>query len=78
MSTDVGFVQHTPDGYPHCLKCNKPVDEWAWEAPCEVRWRVAATRCIMRPTLVHTGEIIITITCHGEIWKASNWRGRLE
>ena len=25
----------------------------------------------------HTGEVIVEVRCHGEVWRASNWRGRL-
>lgn len=77
MSTDVGFVQHTPEGYPHCLKCDKPVDQWEWEQCFEVYY-VSNGSYMMRPAMRYTGELIITISCHGEHWKASNWRGRLE
>jgi hypothetical protein len=71
-TTEVGFVRRESDGFPICLKCNRPVDEWDYETPVERihSWNGSSMA-------VHTGEIIVTIKCHGETWRASNFRGRL-
>ncbi|RWF33760.1 hypothetical protein [Mesorhizobium sp.] len=29
------------------------------------------------PRRVHTGEVIVTVSCHGETWRVSNKRGKL-
>jgi hypothetical protein len=60
------------DGRPWCNVCNQYAEEFGVETPVETVWlpnRIAR--------YAHTGEIIVTVKCHGEIWKESNWRGRL-
>jgi|TARA_Y100000034_G_scaffold122071_1_gene167076 hypothetical protein len=58
---------------PHCLMCNRQVDFYKVETPVsEIVWGGDYTR------FKHSGEIIVTVECHGEKWRASNWRGRLD
>jgi hypothetical protein len=57
--------------WPHCEKCNKPVDE------VEVENCLDYTSNGFYLVPHYTGERILTIRCHGEKWKYSNWRGAL-
>lgn len=59
------------DGFPHCNICNQPVGEFHIEYPLEIK---SIYPYIQKG---HTGEIIITIKCHGDLFKISNWRGIL-
>lgn len=52
-----------------CMKCGRPVNSWIIDTPVESDGSSLITR--MR----RTGEIILTVECHGEKWRASNWRG---
>lgn len=58
---------------PWCDQCNKKVDSFQWETPVDTIYDAATGGA----RFIHTGEIIVTVECHGEKWKASNWRGRL-
>jgi hypothetical protein len=60
------------DGFPSCEKCKRPVDSVEVETPVECIDDSPAS-----PILVHTGERIYTIGCHGEYWRWSNFTGRL-
>lgn len=62
-----------PDPFPFCEKCGRQVDRFEIETP--VRRAPNIQTGYMQAE--HTGEVILTITCHGETWKASNWHGRL-
>lgn len=46
-TTDVGFVRREVDGFPICLKCNRPVDEWGRTKLAPLRRR---TTCQPRVT----------------------------
>ena len=55
---------------PWCIQCDRPVETVKWETPVETIFiRSYEVR------YVHTGEIIVSVECHGERWRASNWRG---
>ena len=56
---------------PWCNKCNRPVESFTIETP------LVAIPYPGEPTLHqdYTGEIILTIECHGEKWRASNLWG---
>lgn len=56
--------------YPWCQRCNKFVEAFSIETPMSV---VGAPPKFHE----HTGEIIVTVECHGEHYVESNWRGRL-
>lgn len=58
---------------PFCEKCKRVVESFEWETPVTV---VPSDRYFRE--MVHTGEIIVTIRCHGEEWAMSNFRGRIE
>lgn len=55
-----------------CDICNKPAERYKVETP-------VVSVCIDRlmREKQHSGEIILTVECHGKQWRASNWRGRL-
>jgi hypothetical protein len=55
---------------PHCIKCNKIVDYFQSETPVGPQ-----RRSPLPDRYEHTGERIITIKCHGETFKWSNWKG---
>lgn len=57
--------------WPQCTVCGKPVDSIQWDTPVDCVWGYHG------PTPFYTGEIIITVKCHGEIWTFSNWQGVL-
>ena len=57
-----------------CRKCNAQVDFFEIETPLQ---EVPDERLPGLMKKVHTGEIIVTVECHGERWRASNRRGRL-
>lgn len=60
------------DGIVRCEKCGRQVDEFIVETPiAEVPWNSGFRK------FEHTGEVIITVRCHGETWRASNRRGKL-
>ena len=56
--------------YPWCERCNKYVDVIGTETP------VIACHTPRGSWYEHTGEVIVTVRCHGETWQMSNWRGR--
>lgn len=56
---------------PFCLRCQRTVEEWSVETPVETVWSYLGGQQF------HTGEVIVGVKCHGEAWKASNWRGRM-
>jgi hypothetical protein len=58
-------------GVPWCTKCNKPVENVERQTPIEI------DSYYRFPTHRHTGEVIITFSCHGESFTISNWRGIL-
>jgi hypothetical protein len=60
------------DGYPSCAKCNRLVDSIEVETPFEYLEESPASSI-----LVHTGERIYTVTCHGENWRWSSFTGAL-
>ncbi len=70
----VANINHRPDpaGPLFCEKCQRAVEEFQWETPLE---EIAFGPNDVRMQL--TGEVIITVRCHGEVWAMSNWRGRL-
>lgn len=71
QSTDLTIFSNSEGSdLPWCNKCNKPVDF------CEVIGRIFSTHPSNHlPHTKPTGEKIITIRCHGEQFKVSNWRG---
>lgn len=66
---DVANVLTWSKSPPFCLKCNRPVEYWSYETPVETiqGWQGSVT--------LYTGEIIITVGCHGETWKESIFQG---
>ncbi len=66
--------RHRPDppARPFCEKCQRTVEEFQWETPLE-----EITCGPHNVRMQRTGEVIITVRCHGEVWAMSNWRGRL-
>jgi hypothetical protein len=60
-------------GVPHCLKCNRAVDSYEIEMPFTESQPSGAPHAIP----ARTGEIILTVSCHGEEWRVSTWHGRL-
>jgi hypothetical protein len=58
--------------WPHCVRCNRPVDFVEWETP------VTIVHGYFGSAAEHTGEVILTFRCHGETFKISNWRGVVE
>jgi hypothetical protein len=67
--SDVDFDK--PQSVPWCIKCNKQVDSVA------VEFRVVPKDWQPFPETIYTGEVIMTVTCHGESFKVSNWYGVL-
>jgi len=63
-----------PHNYPFCEVCQRPVDciefEYRLETVCG--WEDGGVL-----HYYHTGEIIVTVRCHGETFRMSNTRGRL-
>lgn len=54
---------------PWCNVCNKPVDEIWRDTPLKaVLWPDGMTRS------QQTGQVIITVRCHGEEWTETYWR----
>lgn len=51
-------------GYPWCTVCNKEVESFEIETP-------VARNPWSGQLVGHTGEVIVTIKCHGEKWKQS-------
>lgn len=57
----------------HCEKCGRQVDEWT------INWVI-----VRQPhpsgyvEARQTGEVIVTVKCHGETWRISNRRGKLD
>lgn len=49
-----------------CTKCNRSVDSFRIETPVDV-----ANYGFGYARLEHTGEIIVTVECHGEIYRQS-------
>lgn len=58
-----------PDGSIWCEVCNKPVESVSLETPVEQRFDLATGL----PSLRHTGEQILEVSCHGETARLSNW-----
>jgi len=56
---------------PFCTKCGRSVDMVECEYVIELMSRYPY------PRYDHTGEIILAIRCHGEVFEISNWRGVL-
>lgn len=71
MTAKTGLAPIKIGQMPFCLRCQRPVASCGIETPFETihGWQGSIS--------THTGEIIVTVQCHGETWKASNWRGRL-
>ncbi|MER9524036.1 hypothetical protein NKI96_10670 [Mesorhizobium sp. M0292] len=63
-------VDHVQVVGTRCPKCDIPID---------FDWIEYVTREIADPLprREQTGEVIVTLTCHGETWRVSNKRGRL-
>ncbi len=57
-----------------CHKCDKHVDLFEVETPIQ---DVPDERLPGLMKKVNTGEIIVTVECHGERWRMSNRWGRL-
>jgi predicted oxidoreductase len=73
MGQDVGPAKGWPEsGLIHCDKCGRAVDTY------HIEWGTTVKEGRPYAKRVHTGEVIMTITCHGETWRASNKRGRLD
>jgi hypothetical protein len=75
------LLQLSEDDYlnpPWCNRCQKLVDEWSYETSIAEKPRGLFGEYPYLREFVNTGEIIITVKCHGEVWKASNWRGWLK
>jgi hypothetical protein len=53
--------------------CNKPVDGWSIEYGMNTIHSYAGQSFI-----VSSGEVIVTVRCHGESITISNWRGIIE
>jgi len=74
MANDL-TVNQTPEGYfaAYCNRCGRHVDKVSWEWPMMTGYDSDG---IMgsRPT----GEVVVTIECHGEIFSASNRRGEIK
>lgn len=66
-----GGISKTEDGEVTCLRCKRPVDH------VRVEWPHLTTDENGLAVKRRTGEVILTIECHGEKWKASNWYGVL-
>lgn len=77
MAKEVGHTASPSEGWPWCEQCHKPVEEWSYETPIAEKPSGMFSRSYFRE-FENTGEVIITVKCHGEVWRASNWRGRLE
>jgi hypothetical protein len=60
------------DPYPHCIKCGRRVDSFRIETPA------VKEGPRYQDKFVNTGEVIFTVECHGETWRASNWRGLID
>lgn len=73
MTNDV-TLQKFPDHIPFCEKCGRQVDYFEVETPVQ-RVEDQFSGYI---TASHTGEVIVSVTCHGETWKMSNWHGRID
>lgn len=75
MANDL-TINRTPEGYfaAYCNKCGRHVDTIEYETPIQAlpNWK----RFGMLEGK-HTGEVIITIKCHGETFTVSNWRGEI-
>lgn len=56
-----------------CVQCDDAVERWSLETPIAPR---ASNSGIVE--MEHTGEKILTVECHGEKWRVSNRRGRLD
>lgn len=68
--------------WPYCNVCNKPVADIEYENVIETIWGMwgpngPGDNSGPTPFAHHTGEIIVTIRCHGEVYRVSNFRGRL-
>lgn len=61
-----------PDTNPVCSKCRVSIEEYELEMP------TATTHCPYGPSTGSTGEVIVTVECHGEKWTASNLRGKIK
>ena len=58
---------------PFCEVCKRPVEYLHLATPIrEARGGGNGIR-----QMENTGEKIITVSCHGETWAFSNWRGRV-
>jgi hypothetical protein len=57
--------------YPWCEKCGRYVDKFSIDTPVDRFTHLGVTY------QEHTGEIICTVECHGEVYIGSNIRGRL-
>jgi hypothetical protein len=76
MANEIIVENKIPDGYPWCNKCNKPVDSIVYETPLREK-PISLYRHNYFREMEHTGEVIVTVKCHGEEWKVSNQRGRI-
>lgn len=57
-----------PGGIPFCIKCNKNIDSVEYKLPVETvhSWDGSAQSR-------YTGELRITVKCHGETWQDMTW-----
>lgn len=60
-----------------CNRCNGPVERWTVETPiARAPFDPSNTLdCVGAIRMANTGEIILTVECHGEKFRASNWMG---
>lgn len=58
--------------FPMCLKCNRSVDSFEIETPVTA---IDMGNGIHQ--LEHTGEIIVTVKCHGETYQQSIYLSRI-
>ncbi len=58
-----------------CTKCNKPVESYELATPIEAIPPAGPNDPDWSQQ--HTGEMILTVNCHGETFKCSNWWGVL-
>ena len=59
------------DLIPYCPTCHRAVHEYSVEMPEH------ELDTLHGSTSIPTGEIIVTIKCHGKTFKRSNFRGEL-
>lgn len=68
-----GVIRHDYNrSYPWCNICRKPVDSW------EKQYGLETYNTPSGYGHIHTGEVIFTVRCHGEVFSISNTRGVLE